>query len=63
MTLAARLVRAADPGTVVVSETVHQLAAPDAAPVDLGPLKGFAEPVPAYALRPQNGPDSPTDRK
>jgi class 3 adenylate cyclase len=50
--LAARLVRAAAPDSVVVSEKVRQTASGFAfEPVDIGPLKGFPESTAAYALR------------
>jgi class 3 adenylate cyclase len=69
--LAARLVRAAEPSTVVVAESVRQAiavtpAARDAFTFDalvLGVLKGFPGEVSAYALSPQNGPRKPTARK
>lgn len=50
--LAARLVQAAEPGQVLVSEAVHQ-AVPDwpATAQDSLTLKGFDRPVPAFALR------------
>jgi adenylate cyclase len=63
--LAARLVRAAAPSTVVVSESVRSRSGEGYActPVDLGPLKGFPADTAAYLLSPQNGPESPTSRK
>ena len=51
--LAARLVRAADPGAIVVSEAVRAEAPSFAfTPLELGPLKGFPGPVPAFRLQP-----------
>ena len=49
---AARLVQAAEPGQILVSEAVHQ-AVPDwpAAAQDSLTLNGFDRPVPAFALR------------
>jgi class 3 adenylate cyclase len=51
--LAARLVRVADPSTVVVSEALQALmaAAPlTFSPIDVGPLKGFPDSTAAYVL-------------
>ena len=50
--LAARLVKAAEPGTVLASESVAKgVTEPVAAePVELPPLKGFDEAVPVYRL-------------
>ena len=49
--LAARLVRAAEPSTVVVSETVREGVSDFAfASVDLGPLKGFPADTAAFRL-------------
>ena len=51
--LAARLVRAADPGAIVVSEAVRAEAPAFAfTRLELGPLKGFPGPVPAFRLQP-----------
>jgi class 3 adenylate cyclase len=51
--LAARLVRATTPSTVLTSETVRDRAgtAFSFQPLDPFTLKGFAEPVRAYAIR------------
>jgi adenylate cyclase len=51
--LAARLVRAAAPSTVVISETLRDRAGPAFAVEPLGEraLKGFADPAPIYGVR------------
>jgi class 3 adenylate cyclase len=53
--LAARLVAMAEPSTVVVSRQVKKRLGDDDAVEPAGPftLKGFAEPVPAFVLRPR----------
>jgi class 3 adenylate cyclase len=63
--LAARLVRAAAPSSVVVSDSVRSAAGDSFGftPADLGPLKGFPSDVGAYVLSPQKGPRNPTDSK
>ena len=51
--LAARLVSAASPSTVLVSDSVRTGAGPAGfvfESVDTGPLRGFPEPVPVYRL-------------
>lgn len=48
--LAARLVKAAEPGAALASESVVQAGSVAAEPVDLPPLKGFDEAVPVYRL-------------
>lgn len=48
--LAARLVQAAEPGTVLGSEPVALSASISAQPVELPPLKGFDTAVPVYRL-------------
>jgi adenylate cyclase len=50
--LAARLVRAAAPSTIVVSDTVRVAEGFSFTAVDLGPLKGFPSSTAAFVLRP-----------
>lgn len=51
--LASRLTSVADPGTVLVSASLAEVAPDDVALADAGSfeLKGFDEPVPAFVLR------------
>ena len=53
MNLAARLVRAATPSTLLVSKTVRDRARAAFTFQPLGPLvlKGFAEPAPVYGVQ------------
>jgi class 3 adenylate cyclase len=50
--MAARLCQAAEPGAIWISDAVRKLVCNDFEPVDLGPraVKGFATPVPMYAV-------------
>jgi adenylate cyclase len=50
--LAARLVGVAEPGTIVVSESVRTAAADAASfsPIDPGPLRGFPDVTRAFVL-------------